>query len=847
MSLTPEHILEHGPFLRGLARSLLRDAASADDVVQEAWMAALRRPQEARDLRPWLVGVVRNLVRREKRTSVRRQTREQQANTPRTGRDPVDVIETEEARRRLVEALLALDEPYRTPLLLRFYDDLPPREIARRLGVPGSTVRTRIQRGLEQLRAKLDANHGGERRAWCLAILPLALDPRAGAAVAGSVFTGAVSMKIQVSVVVLAICACVFLFLEFGEADAPMRGQPIAHESTGAAAVPPDTLAAPPVDREPPPTSEATAVVSLRGRVRIPGAESAQVSVIARATSASGEPIGEPLQTAVTTDRDFKIELGSFFAGDLPEQVQVSFAHALAETQTRSLNVRLDPKTRTPVFEPLQVTLRRVSVARGLVHTESGEPAAGVAVVAFRMDGEEPATDAVTSGTTESDGSFELRVPGEGPHLMVAVAPGFRPRGIRIEVALDAPTTLEPLSLIAGESLSGRVTLLGGGAIPGAEVRAKRRGEGSELFVPDGEFILWYSEGVVEYRSVSTRTRRDGSYEVGGLSGAHYTVELMSIPDAHHGLTAAVAGRAPGYAVEAQAPSRGVDFEAAVATIDVLVRGAGKPLDGARLTLTQHKRSSKGSSNYSNTLHVPATGQARVLVTPNVDLTLRVEADGVRPQKRKLQAPAAGLARELVFDMEPTAYGSLRITLDPLADPAPPAPPSMNIILRPLPDGDVAERQSTLEDGMHVVSDIEPGRYAVTVSAGRAHYHFPVTAEITVQPNGALPLTLRPRVGGRLHVLYVTADGRTDRSAFVRIVFPNGESSNDLRITKDDGSNSSMWSNSLPDLKGPGMIARVFEPGVYRVILEPYEDDSAKLEREVRIEAGRTIVAEFRE
>jgi hypothetical protein len=54
---------------------------------------------------------------------------------------------------------------------MRFFDDLSPRRIARRLGVPPATVRTRIHRGLAELRRTL-----GERDpdGWRLALLPLA-------------------------------------------------------------------------------------------------------------------------------------------------------------------------------------------------------------------------------------------------------------------------------------------------------------------------------------------------------------------------------------------------------------------------------------------------------------------------------------------------------------------------------------------------------------------------------------------------------------------------------------------------------------------------------------------------
>ena len=40
---TPEEMLEHSGWVRALARALVRDAATADDIAQETWLAALRR------------------------------------------------------------------------------------------------------------------------------------------------------------------------------------------------------------------------------------------------------------------------------------------------------------------------------------------------------------------------------------------------------------------------------------------------------------------------------------------------------------------------------------------------------------------------------------------------------------------------------------------------------------------------------------------------------------------------------------------------------------------------------------------------------------------------------------
>lgn len=62
----------------------------------------------------------------------------------------------------------------KSTLLMRYWDGLPPRVIAKRLGVPLATVKSRLARGLERIRRDLDASHGGDRRAWVMAVLPLA-------------------------------------------------------------------------------------------------------------------------------------------------------------------------------------------------------------------------------------------------------------------------------------------------------------------------------------------------------------------------------------------------------------------------------------------------------------------------------------------------------------------------------------------------------------------------------------------------------------------------------------------------------------------------------------------------
>ncbi len=169
---TARALLEHTEFLRALARSLVRDAATADDVVQDTMVRALERPPRHRDnLRGWLGRVVRNLSLGGHRTAHRRRAREHAAARPDRIDPTADAAARAEVQSVVARAVRELDETDRTVIVLRFFDGLMPREIARRLDVPVSTVHTRLQRALARLRARLDRSHG--RRAWTGALAPL--------------------------------------------------------------------------------------------------------------------------------------------------------------------------------------------------------------------------------------------------------------------------------------------------------------------------------------------------------------------------------------------------------------------------------------------------------------------------------------------------------------------------------------------------------------------------------------------------------------------------------------------------------------------------------------------------
>lgn len=78
---SPEDLLKHAGFLRALAFRLVGDDARADDLVQDAYVAALERPPQG-SVRAWLGAVVRNLAGKMRRSESRRLMREHGASRP---------------------------------------------------------------------------------------------------------------------------------------------------------------------------------------------------------------------------------------------------------------------------------------------------------------------------------------------------------------------------------------------------------------------------------------------------------------------------------------------------------------------------------------------------------------------------------------------------------------------------------------------------------------------------------------------------------------------------------------------------------------------------------------------
>jgi RNA polymerase sigma factor (sigma-70 family) len=169
-----EQLLQDIAWLKSLATTLANDRDDADDLVQEAWIAAWRRqPDATRPMRAWLTKVVRDLAGMKHRSDRRRAARHALTDGAQAPAAPDELVAQIRLHRLLAELVLELDEPYRSTIIGRFVEGRTSASIAQSLGIPAGTVRKRLHEALSRLRAGLDAN-AGDRKQWAPAVLAFA-------------------------------------------------------------------------------------------------------------------------------------------------------------------------------------------------------------------------------------------------------------------------------------------------------------------------------------------------------------------------------------------------------------------------------------------------------------------------------------------------------------------------------------------------------------------------------------------------------------------------------------------------------------------------------------------------
>jgi RNA polymerase sigma-70 factor (ECF subfamily) len=158
----------HGTLVYTLALRIVKTPRDAEDVVQEVFAQAWRQGARYDATRATVAGWLLMMTRARALDALRARTARPDVHRPFEVPDlPAGAANqeaaliTNEAVDRVRQALGALDEPFRAPLELAYYDGLSQSEIAARLQQPLGTIKTRMRTALSRLR---DALTGEEPR-----------------------------------------------------------------------------------------------------------------------------------------------------------------------------------------------------------------------------------------------------------------------------------------------------------------------------------------------------------------------------------------------------------------------------------------------------------------------------------------------------------------------------------------------------------------------------------------------------------------------------------------------------------------------------------------------------------
>ncbi|MCE9595292.1 MAG: sigma-70 family RNA polymerase sigma factor [Planctomycetes bacterium] len=632
----PADLARETEALRRVARAIVFEPALAEDVVQEAWLAALGARGVASVGGGWLTEAVRRIARNFVRDANRRSAREHASARPEALPSTAETASRLEILRSLVTALEELEEPYRTAVRLRVIDELPPRAIARQLGVPVETVRTRVKRGIERLREGLDARHADRRAEFLAALAPLAgLDPLRVALGAhattnlGGVLVGT-KVKVAVALAIVVVAGTWWSVASDGRrplaVDEPgvSAGELARHdeptpkattESAALAVDPPSLARDEPVSvRIATPTSDWI----VRGRVvderRQPIAGASVRAQVVSGYDGEGETL---LGQVLTTDA----------AGE--------FARAL-ERVDGAARVRLTPSA--PGFlgsfteelvkrgaTPPNFTLRlyRTDVhAKGRVVDPDGTPIPHATLVA-RM----------WRGATDAQGRFELAAPSElRPLTIEAWAPGFVAGALAVDVAGPAELDGLELRLARGVLLAGRVVDEDGGAVARASV---------ESWAIRGDPALTDAEGRFAFdRAPATLDWLDLMVHADGFAALKFTQRGW---------------RAPGAEIE-------LVLERGIVVRGRVVDATGSPLEGANVHSGDERWSSDASTATSDEL-----GRFVLQRVRRAETHVGAELEGYLPERVELASSDV----ELVLQRGVEARG---VVVDELGTPVPGAP-----------------------------------------------------------------------------------------------------------------------------------------------------------------------------
>ena len=160
-------VLPHLSAAYRLARYLMRNDSDADDVVQEAFLRALKyfggfRGEGASQSRAWLLAIVRNMAHTWRRRlhigSSTTEFDEEVHSEAIADEHPGSALSRRDLRETLAEVLDRLPPEFREVIVLREMEGLSYKEISEVADVPVGTVMSRLSRARKRLQEALSAS-----------------------------------------------------------------------------------------------------------------------------------------------------------------------------------------------------------------------------------------------------------------------------------------------------------------------------------------------------------------------------------------------------------------------------------------------------------------------------------------------------------------------------------------------------------------------------------------------------------------------------------------------------------------------------------------------------------------
>jgi RNA polymerase sigma factor (sigma-70 family) len=773
-----EELLAHSGFVRRLARGLLGREADADDLAQEAMTAALvRPPPPAVDVRSWLAGVVRNLVRMKRRSERRRARHESRAEPRAAYPSPAETASRLESQRRVVEAVHRLGEPYRSAIVLRFLDDVSTRDIAERAGVPFETVRTRLKRGLALMRADL----ARDRTDWRSGVLLLAgLTPSVsvGVTVSGAaVIGGAVIMskKVLVAVAVMALCGALFTVSILSvEPEMPPE---LAREGVSAAArgeeaerkdpraeLEIEDVARQREDEKPKPFSERVYLKFIRGHlVRVDEKYGGSATLTAWPLDARGKPIGRPARDLVTLQgrrrSTWKLEATTTAQIGGPYVLDLAPMKLHAIPRDKALLVVDHPfympvETRVSLWshEDVDVTMRVAAVVQGRVESGPNRGIAGALVSLHRGKLGETLTAATEQVLTDKDGMYRLRSRIEGPHQIVAFAVGKRPAVVSCTLHLGSEAYAPILDVTEGPAIEGVVVgkyLRKHRALKHLGVRAVFKGKTFML----GKRSVFISNGRLENAEVIAPVGKESKFRLGGLARESYRLEVITIEGAMHSDAMTGAGE------EIRAPRSGLKLGIDPAFLNVHISRYDRA--SGLLTLKVVNVATKRAIS----LPVVTDDRMTITVAPQTDYRVEVHLEGMKdPSIKLVRSPRMG-GQDHVFISSPWPGGRATLALEFEVPDGAQAVRLAGIAIGTARDGGplrVLEIEAI--DGIFYLGTFPKGGWPLKIRPGASWWDpggalLDKAIEVAIPSTGRVEKTVRLKAGGRARITVRGPDG----------------------------------------------------------------------------------------